>query len=437
MNAKLLLVLLLQASMVSAASSPAAPAPRPDPGPASSAAPLLTGFGDSITYGVRDTSGQGGWLGMLGKKLGYAVNNQGVGTQTSTQIKGRLVAAGQPVTVSGGQIPSGPNCAVALTWSSPGDAPAFATHTMSPSIKQLPPPFSNSNGRNIGGMWGTIAGVEGQVVDGSWSDAEHKWVFQHTYTFSPRVCPRSPVPVPPGTTWKPMLFDWKNSLFFLEGGYNNIQVAGGVERVKSDFDQMVAEIPGSGTGKRLVIFPVMYAATWKADGWQAKNVAAVNTYLQSTYGQYWAIVNGQNLLEYLGSQYDHNNPVDVYEHTFNPLAVPSSMRAMWTNIGTLTNPITDASSCSFSLSAKQLYEFITVDSESIKIVTMNGNDVTECMRGFGGTKASPHSAGASYSGQDIVHPNTKGHEAIAAFFYSWVTQNSASLLGKSGTTHRQ
>jgi hypothetical protein len=429
MKTKLLIILLLL--------PPAAFGQNGTAGALPPGGPFLTGYGDSITYGIHDTSGQGGWLGVLAKKLGSVANNQGVGQQTSTQIKDRLVAAGQPVTVGGDSIPSGTTCAVSLTWNNPPDDPAFNVHTVQPSTARAPSPYNNSNGSTVGGMWGTIAGVEGQIVDGSWNASGRKWTFNHTYTFTPRVCPASPVPVPSGSLWKPMLFDWKTSLVFLEGGYNNIQSPGGVARVESDFDQMVAELPGAGNAKRVVLFPVMYSALWQTGSPQAENVAAANTNLQNEYVKYWPIVNGQNLLQYLASLYDRKNPIDVYEQTFNPLVVPSSMRALWTNIGTLTSPITDTSTCSFSLSARTLYEFINVDSESIKILAMNGNDVAGCIRGFGGTKAATHSAGAPYSGEDIVHPNTRGHEAIAAFFYSWVTQNSSYLLGNSAGTRRR
>lgn len=414
---------------------------------------LLTSLGNSIAYGSVDKSVAGGWTSRLANAIGYLANNNGVGGQLAPQIQARFLTSGQPITMTGNQIPAGPSCSVTLTWDNAGQEAAFNATSAAPSVAQAPGDYSNFNGTTTGGLWGTIAGVDGQIQDGSWDAPTQKWIINHIYTFYPLHCPGSPVSVPAHSLWTPKLFTWLNSLYGVgEVCINGMTGSTGATDCENAYDAILAQIPdqvaGDDNSKRAFLFQPMYAAEWQTGSTAANRVLAATNYLIANHAAYWpvltsaqmsnpsaataaACVSGCNLLQYLSSMYDPGNAVDVFEQTFNPLVVPSSMRYLWSGIGTLTSNITDTVSCGFTLSSATFYEYVQLNSgEKIQVNAMSGNTVTSCTRGFAGTTATTHSSGESYSGQDDRHPSDKGHAAIAAFFADWIKLKSASLMGQ-------
>ena len=49
---------------------------------------------------------------------------------------------------------------------------------------------------------------------------------------------------------------------------------------------------------------------------------------------------------------------------------------------------------------------IVLDAEKIRIVTSDGTNVTQCVRGYASTTAAPHATGTSFFGIDALHLNS-------------------------------
>jgi hypothetical protein len=128
--------------------------------------------------------------------------------------------------------------------------------------------------------------------------------------------------------------------------------------------------------------------------------------------------NYLNIREIVVQDYNPSLPLDVADHAND--VMPSSLRAVVAT-GTITSGALDNESCAISVSGgtQGPGTVIVIDSETIMINAVNGNDITGCTRGYNLTTAASHAANATYSEIDPIHLGYNGLEFVASRVAAW------------------
>ena len=123
--------------------------------------------------------------------------------------------------------------------------------------------------------------------------------------------------------------------------------------------------------------------------------------------------NYLNIRELVVQDYNPSLPLDVADHAND--VMPSSLRAV-VAFGTITSGALDSVSCTFSVSSgtQGPGTVVIIDSETIMINAVNGNQITGCTRGYNLTAAASHAANATYSEIDPIHLGYNGLEFVAS-----------------------
>lgn len=318
-------------------------------------------WGDSLAQGNED--GSGVTVETALEALGYCgkVYNEGIGGQWSTQIAIRNGALPSTATISSGVIPG-------------SGATDIKFQPYAGAVSDQGPP------QQI-----TISGVDGTS---SWTGS--------SYTFN-RTNPGSAVisPANSAVTVHPPNVDTGLVIFW--AGTNNWQFP---EKVKSDLAAMVAHLPSP---KRFLILPVVngnLGGFWRGTSDRPyPTIVQLNADLAATYPNNFLDTRSMEV-----AAYDRTNAEDVIDYGHD--VPPSSFRAQDFH-GNLATKISDGTGCTFALSKgfAWLGSTITMDGEKIYISNTDGTTVSGCVRGYAGTRAVAHSAGASYTGTDPIHQN--------------------------------
>ena len=314
-------------------------------------------WGDSLT--------ELGYPPFLADYTGQKAVNEGVASQTSTEIAVREGGVSTTVTVAGGEIPT--SGSVQVTFSTGYSPAAFVSSNL---------------------VLGTIEGVEGTTVqDGSGN-----------FIFTPKTSPSTAVTVAPGSPWKPILTGLNTGPVVIWVGRNNFNFP---QQVLSDVAAMVATLPSP---KNYVILGVINAdysgIEYKGDpGYNA--IVSLNASLAAAYPDHYF-----DIRSYLVSHYDPSNPQDVID--FSHDVPPSSMKGINPYCaGTLTAPITSASQTQISISQFDLCRTLYIGSEKVEILSFSGGGnqpgIATVLRGYAGTTPATYPAGTPFTALDPLH----------------------------------
>jgi hypothetical protein len=153
-----------------------------------------------------------------------------------------------------------------------------------------------------------------------------------------------------------------------------------------------------------------------AGGASYAQIASLNAALQAAYPN--------NFLDVRTPLVNSYNPAltqDAYD--FANSVPPWSMRGTiyW---GSLSAAITSTTATSFSASvagtALAPNVVLTIDSESILVSAVSGGNITNCVRGWGGTTAATHLISANYLGVDPIHLSQPGYLVVARKVREWL-----------------
>jgi hypothetical protein len=127
----------------------------------------------------------------------------------------------------------------------------------------------------------------------------------------------------------------------------------------------------------------------------------------------------------LVAAYDQANPEDVIDHNHDVL--PSSLR--YFEDTTLTAPVPDTKSCTSIPFVGNAGGSVQIDQEKIYITNAARGFAREhgCMRGYAGTAAATHDAGAPVRTFDATHLNAAGQMFVAKQINAWMIANSSQL----------
>lgn len=318
-------------------------------------------WGDSLAQGNED--GSGVTVETALEALGFCgkVYNEGIGGQWSTQIAIRNGALPSTATITSGVIPA-------------SGATDIQFQPFAGAVSDQGPPQSI-----------TISGVDGTSL---WTGSSY--TFMRTNAGSAVTSPASSaVTVHPPNVDMGLVIIWS--------GTNNWQFPA---RVKSDIAAMVAHLPSP---KRFLVLSVVngnLGGFWKGTTDRPyPTIVQLNADLAATYPNNFL---DTRLLEV--AAYDPTNAEDVIDYGHD--VPPSTFRAQDFH-GNLATKIGDTTSCMFALSkgSAWLGSTITMDGEKIYISDTDGTTVSTCIRGYAGTRAGTHFAGASYTGTDPIHQN--------------------------------
>ncbi|MDP9052285.1 MAG: hypothetical protein M3O31_16430, partial [Acidobacteriota bacterium] len=128
--------------------------------------------------------------------------------------------------------------------------------------------------------------------------------------------------------------------------------------------------------------------------------------------------NYLNIREMVVQDYNPSLPLDVVDHAND--VMPASLRAV-VALGTITSGPLDNQSCTFSVSSgtQGAGTVLIIDSETIMLNSVSGNQIMGCTRGYNLTAAASHTANATYYDIDGVHLGYKGLEFVAAQVAAW------------------
>lgn len=337
----------------------------------------LAFWGDSLTFGIGATNSQHAYPYQAANlpPAGRWFFNGGVGGQTSTQVAVRQGGVVATVTVSGGQIP----------------ASGGVTITFPVGYEPV------TNPGPADGILGSISGVSGRItLSGG------VYTFTRTLTGSAVNVSSAPLLVDNGLRNNGTVGFWT--------GRNNYPdpVA-----IKNDTAAMVASLPHT---RYLVLSLTNGEVTQEHVGGSIYNmIAAINADFAATYGDRYVDVRSV-----LVAAYNPANTMDVFDHAND--VPPFTLRAVLTS-GTIVEAL-GASDTSFTTSAAVIPGYVlTVDSEYIYVNTVSGTSVTNAKRGYGGSIAATHSAGAAFAGTDPLHFNDAGYGVIAATVNAKINAN--------------
>ncbi len=318
-------------------------------------------WGDSLTQGNED--GSHVTVETALQSLGYCgtVYNEGIGGQWSTQIAVRNGALPSTATITSGVIPASGATDI-----------QFPSYAGAVSDQGPPQPI-------------TISGVDGTSW---WTGSSYR--FQRTSGGGAVTSPaNSAVTVHPPNVDTGLVIIW--------AGTNDWQFPA---KVKSDIAAMVAHLPSP---KRFLVLSVMNSnlgGFWRGTTENPyPTIVQLNADLAATYPNNFLDVRSLEV-----AAYDRNNAEDVIDYAHD--VPPSTFRAQDFR-GSLATRISDGTGCNFTLSKGLAWvgSTITMDGEKIYLANTDGTTVTACVRGYAGTRAEGHGAGASYTGIDPIHQN--------------------------------
>ncbi len=329
----------------------------------------IVAWGDSLTYGKQDTVDPTDYPSDLAALLTIPVVNQGVPSQSSTQIGVRQSGIPTTVTVSGGLIPAS------------GSVPI----TFAPGHEAFAP----------AGVPGTILGIPGTAgMSGS------------VYSFT-RAAAGNPVPAA-GTL--PFVVDrpYASDIPVFWEGRNNFRL-GTTTTITDDIAAQVATVPPGTDYLVLSITNNNVPEDWKGAA-EYDEIIAFDQQLASTYGAHFLDVR-----QALVAAWDPNSILDASDHAHDE--PPTSVRA-FIGKAVLVNPISP-SDTTFDVKLTQGYLqnlfILTIGSganqENVSIVSFKGSTVT-VIRNFGGNNTA-HTAGEPVIVTDKTHLNEKGYQVVA------------------------
>jgi hypothetical protein len=116
------------------------------------------------------------------------------------------------------------------------------------------------------------------------------------------------------------------------------------------------------------------------------------------------------------------NPLDTFDHSND--VPPFTTRATTAPPGgfTLAADI-DSATCSISLSTANGTcpgTVLQIDEEFIRVTARSGPLITGCVRGFGASVATRHTAGTKYAATDWEHFGALGDTDIAQRIQQWI-----------------
>ena len=141
--------------------------------------------------------------------------------------------------------------------------------------------------------------------------------------------------------------------------------------------------------------------------------------------------NYLDIRELAVQDYNPSLPLDVADHAND--VMPSSLRAVVAT-GAITSGALDSASCTFSVSSgtQGPGTVVIIDSETIMINAVSGNQITACSRGYNLTAAASHAANATYSVIDPIHLGYNGLEFVASRVAAWFQSYPWPLCGGTG-----
>ncbi len=370
----------------------------PAPTPTSTKPSSLAAFGDSITRGCCHQIAGSDWPSQVAAATGMTVDNEGIGAQTSTQVAVRMNAyAGTSAQTfaSAFTIPTSGSVTVAFP---PGDEPCYQAGIQGPAVQLA-----------------TV--VSGVSYEGSCTQTGS------TYSFTPATYPASAVSVPAGNAWTAVLGEELSGCVSIEAGRNNYQSP---SVVLADIAAMVAVAEGkTSCWSVMTIINSDLEPMGTAD---YNTIQSENATLSSLYGSHVVDIRSA-----LVSHYDPTFAPDVADHGND--VPPLSLKSGWV-LGTLTAPIADTSTCTFSISASPGANgvILTVDSEDIRY-----ESPTTCVRGAYGTSPATHASGASVYAIDWLHPGANTYSSqntncAGTGGYSCIAQQYEAWLAGQGTS---
>ena len=352
---------------------------------------FITTIGDSLTTGQEDGSGvQNSYPAALQANTNTGTWNLGIPGQTSTQIAVREGAVATSVTNSF-SIPTA-NCAVTVTFT-PGHEPAWNAM------------LSTKSYYTGVGVLGSIDGVLGYTVAS----------LTNTFTFTPINCPASPVSVTGPTRWAPALYDLATGYPFFKGpvyiwaGRDNYSNPSAVE---SDVSAMFNDLTANQGNQNVTVLSIVNGnrvAEW-AGGPDYKTILGINAYFAAKFpGRYF------DVRSFMVSQYNPSVAIDVtdYVHDVPPTSVMANYdkSPLGACNGTLTKSM-GSGDTSFQASTLTAGCYLWhIDSENVFTTGCTGTSsayactVYPTGRGWGGSTATAHNAGAPLTGWDWLHYN--------------------------------
>jgi hypothetical protein len=141
--------------------------------------------------------------------------------------------------------------------------------------------------------------------------------------------------------------------------------------------------------------------------------------------------NYLDIRELVVQAYNPSLPLDVANHAND--VMPASLRAVLA-FGSITSGALDSASCTFSVSSgtQGVGTVVIIDSETIMINAVSGNQITGCTRGYNLTAAASHAANATYSEIDQIHLGYNGLQFVASQVAGWFQSHSWPLCTGTG-----
>jgi len=351
-------------------------------------------LGDSLTAAGSSDRTTGfvtsfpGFLQTLGSCT--AVSNEGVAGQTSTQIAVRSGGLATTATIAGGTIPaSGP---------------------VGVSFKAGYEPVTRYSSVGVAVSISGVEGIAAHIGSGS--------LFTRSNPGPPVASPaNAPVTVLTGSLNDGFVIIW--------AGKNN---AFAPAQVLSDIAAMVAFLPSP---KKFVILSVTNSdmpAQWGGASLY-KIYQGLNASLASTYPQ-----NYLDIRSLLVDAYNPEIPEDVIDHGHD--VMPFSLRLYGNS--TLAAAVTDTTGCTGIPAITG--SSVQIDAEKIYVSAAKDGFATAdgCTRGFAGTSAATHVAGAPLHTVDPTHLNPAGQAFVAQQINAWMSakygQNGRAGAARTGTT---
>lgn len=387
--------------------------PPPPPSQATptqiSAGLQINACGDSLTAGGQDGNG-GNYPGELFADSNVPVNNFGISGQLSTQIAMRCGAVQIPLTLSGNAITAGGalNTITAIN----GVSVTGTNTAQSPDYRFLS--TSGDNGTRI--LYGSLCGTHGYVrrnASGGPPSTSETYAYFIDYANGLNSQTQS-ISCPALSVFTPDSVRNLGQGMVFEGGRNNYTATSVVE---SDWNSVASAQPST---NYLMLTILNGDYTNEQSGQTNYNtIITDNTFLTGTYPN-----NSWDWRSWLISQYNSGNVVDVLNHTND--VIPYTLRAQ-VGAGTLNGSITSSGCPTLTPTSgtPAASQTLKIDSEYIYVLTLTGNVVNTCTRGYGtGGTAASHSNGAAYTAVDPLHLSSAAYNLVG----DYINTNYIGLL---------
>jgi hypothetical protein len=212
-----------------------------------------------------------------------------------------------------------------------------------------------------------------------------------------------------------------DNLAIIWSGRNNYSSP---DTVISDVSGMLNNLP---TPRRCIIMSVLNGnypnVEWSGDT-AYNTIVALNVSLASVANTYGCGFIDIRALQIANSLWNIAEDVIDKGH-----GVPPSTSRAADVFGTINGAITDPAATTFTLAGVGTIGggvglgdggTITLDSEKIFPLSLSGNNVLDCTRGYAGTTAATHLNGASWTALDTIHQSDTGNDFIAAQIAAWI-----------------